>query len=258
MTEPMQGIVLAGGAGTRLRPSTAVVNKHLLPVYDRPMIHLPLQALRDAGVTDVTIVTGAQHVADFEAVLGDGAALGVERLRIVPQEGSGGIADALRCARGYVAAPRLMVVLGDNAFGDSLRPSAERFVQQSDGARLLLKPVPAAERSGLGVAVVQDDRVQRIVEKPGFAPPGQAAHGDRVSDLAVTGCYFYPADVFDQIEALQPSARDELEITDLNNRYLQAGRCEHDILEGWWADAGTPEGLYRAATLVREGVHRRG
>jgi len=258
MSDPIQGIVLAGGAGTRLRPTTAVINKHLLPVYDRPMIHLPLRSLADAGVTDVIVVTGAEHIADFQTVLGDGHELGIQKLRIVPQQGSGGIADALRCARDYTDAKRFMVMLGDNAFGDSLRGPAERFHEQKDGVRILLKELPDSELTGFGVAVINNGRVQRIVEKPDAACKITGKNAAFLSNLAVTGCYFYPADVFDQIDALTPSARGELEITDLNNYYLQAGVCEHDVLEGWWADAGTPEGLYRAATLVRGGVHPRG
>jgi len=253
----MQGIVLAGGEGTRLRPTTAVVNKHLLPVYDRPLIHLPIRTLVDAGVTDIVIVTGTRHVGDFEAVLDDTPVPGVKRVQVVAQPGYGGVADALRFARDAVSADRLMVLLGDNVFGQPLRETAARFLDQPDGARLLLKKTHADRLPGLGVAVMNGGKLQRIVEKPAAAAPGEPADADGddvLTDLAVTGCYFYPADVFDQIEALEPSPRGELEITDLNNRYIHAGRCRHELMEGWWADAGTPEGLFRAASLVRATV----
>jgi len=246
--DQLQGIVLAGGEGTRLRPSTRAVNKHLLPVYDRPMIHLPLQTLRDAGVDDVIVVTGRGHVPAFERVLGDGASFGFERLRYAEQTGSGGIADALGCARPLVTRDRLMVLLGDNVFGSSLREQAAAFTRSTSGARFVLYPCPEDQTHAMGVTFLNGKQLTPIVEKPSDTDTQDTASNQA---YAVTGCYFYPADVFDVIASSRPSPRGELEITDINNHYINNQHCTHHILEGYWGDAGTPEGLYQAAHHVR-------
>jgi len=236
----LKGVILAGGLGSRLMPLTKVTNKHLLPVFDRPMIHFPIECLVKGGVTDVLVVTGGDSAGHFLKLLGDGREFGA-RLVYAYQQGEGGIADALRLAEAFVAGGRMVVVLGDNLVQRSIRPSVERFLQQRRGARILLKRVPDPQR--FGVAVVDGGRVTSIVEKPQRPP----------SDLAVTGIYFYDAQAFDIIRTLRPSGRGELEITDVNNAYLARGELEWDELHGWWSDAGTFESLYKASTLVREG-----
>jgi glucose-1-phosphate thymidylyltransferase len=236
----LKGVILAGGLGSRLMPLTQVTNKHLLPVYNRPMIHFPLECLVKAGVSDVLLVTGGDSAGDFLRLLGDGREFGA-RVYYAYQRGEGGIADALRAAEAFVADGRMAVVLGDNLVERSIRPSVERYLKQERGARILLKKVPDPSR--FGVAEVRGDKVVGIVEKP-KAPK---------SDLAVTGIYFYDAQVFDIIRTLKPSGRGELEITDVNNAYLARGELEWDELEGWWSDAGTFESLYKASKLVREG-----
>ena len=232
----MKGIVLAGGLGTRLAPMTAVVNKHVLDLYDEPMIHYPLRTLARAGVTDVIVVVG-RHGDQVRALLGDGSALGV-RIAYAHQEGEGGIAEALGRAREPAGAGPIVVILGDQVFQDDLLPFVERFRRDPSGARVLLKRVEDAGR--FGVATIAGDRIVEIVEKP--AAP--------VSDLAVTGCYMYEAGVFDVVAGLEPSARGELEITDVNNHYVAAGTMAYDVLPGWWADAGTHASKLKASILV--------
>lgn len=237
----MKGIILAGGLGTRLRPLTLVTNKHLLPVYDRPMIHYPIQTLLNAGVRDIMIVTGGEHAGDFLKLLGNGKSLGIRDLHYTYQEGEGGIADALRLAEDFADGGKVVVVLGDNIIEGNIRRAVGDFFSQPTGAKILLKEVPDPER--FGVVRFDGDRIVQILEKPADPP----------SNLAVTGFYMYDNDVFDIIRTLKPSGRGELEITDVNNAYLQRGDLTHEVLEGWWTDAGTFESLYRAACLVAEG-----
>ena len=232
----MKGVVLAGGYGTRLAPMTKVVNKHLLDVFDQPMVYYPLQALRDAGITDIVLVTGAE-VEQFRALLGDGSELGV-RLEYATQQGAGGIAEALALAEPHVDGDPLVAILGDNLFQDDLAPYVEAFRAQGGGARVLLKRVEDARR--FGVASVSGDRIVQIVEKP----------DNPAGDLAVTGCYMYDPRVFEIARALSPSARGELEITDVNNAYIERGEMHFDILSGWWTDAGTHPSKLKASILV--------
>jgi len=236
----MKGVVLAGGLGTRLLPMTRVTNKHLLPVYDRPMIHYPLQQLVQADIRDILVVTGGDHAGDFLKLLRNGQDFGLEHLRYAYQDGEGGIAEALGLAEHFAAGEPVVVILGDNIFQDSLAEAIQTFSDDPVGASLFLKSVPDPER--FGVATVEADRVVAIVEKP-TAPE---------TSLAVTGCYMYDARVFDVVRSLAPSGRGELEITDVNNRYIEWGELRHRELSGWWTDAGTVESLHRAAALVAE------
>jgi glucose-1-phosphate thymidylyltransferase len=241
----MKGVILAGGLGTRLLPLTRITNKHLLPVFDRPMIHYPLQTLINAGITEILLVTGGPHAGDFLRLLGDGREFGLRRLSYTYQEGEGGIAAALALAEPFAEGDKLCVVLGDNLIEGSIAPAVERFRRQARGARLLLKEVPDAER--FGVAEVQGGRIVSIEEKP--ARPK--------SRYAVTGIYLYDGRVFDVIRTLRPSGRGELEITDVNNVYLGRGELLCEVLAGWWTDAGTFESLHRAGNLVaRTGANR--
>lgn len=234
----MKGVVLAGGLGSRLLPMTRVTNKHLLPVYDRPMIYYPIQQLVHAGIRDILVVTGGDHAGDFLKLLRNGQDFGLEHLRYAYQDGEGGIAEALSLAEHHAAGEPLVVLLGDNLFQDSIAPAVEAFRTNPVGAQLLLKEVPDPER--FGVATVADDRVVGIVEKP----------TQPESRLAVTGCYMFDARVFDIIGTLSPSARNELEITDVNTRYVEWGELRHRMVEGWWTDAGTIPSLHRASKLV--------
>ncbi|MBD3237356.1 MAG: NTP transferase domain-containing protein [Candidatus Eisenbacteria bacterium] len=234
------GVVLAGGLGTRLNPLTAVTNKHLLPVYDRPMIFYPVQTLVDAGIRDILLVTGGNNAGDFLRLLGNGRQFGLTHLDYVYQEGEGGIADALSLARYYASGKRLVVILGDNIIADDISPFVEQYRQQPRGAKILLKEVDDAQR--FGVAELSGDRVVGIEEKP--ARPK--------SRYAVTGVYMYDARVFEIIDSLEPSARGELEITDVNNDYLRRGELTFDLLQGWWTDAGTFESLMRASYLAAQ------
>jgi glucose-1-phosphate thymidylyltransferase len=236
----MKGVILAGGLGTRLLPLTRITNKHLLPVFDRPMIAYPLQALINAGITDILLVTGGPHAGDFLRLLGNGKEFGLKHLNYTYQEGEGGIAAALALAEHFADGQRLCVILGDNVIEGSIAAAADRFRHQRRGARILVKQVPDAER--FGVAELRDGRLVGIEEKP--ARPK--------SDFAVTGIYMYDAQVFDVVRTLKPSRRGELEITDVNNWYLRRGELECEILDGWWTDAGTFESLHRAGNLVVE------
>ncbi|MDX9912565.1 MAG: sugar phosphate nucleotidyltransferase [Phycisphaerales bacterium] len=241
----MKGVILAGGLGTRLRPLTLVTNKHLLPVYDRPMIYYPIECLQSAGIDEILIVTGGEHAGDFLKLLKNGKQLGVRHLAYAYQEGEGGIADALRLARDFAEGGKICVVLGDNIIEKNIRTAAGAFFTQRSGARVLLKEVPDPQR--FGVARFKGEpgsgAIAEIVEKPTDPP----------SNFAVTGIYFYDRDVFDVCENLKPSARNELEITDVNNYYLQRGDLAYDVLDGWWTDAGTFESLHRASRYVAEG-----
>jgi len=236
----MKGVVLAGGLGTRLLPLTRITNKHLLPVFDRPMIFYPIQTLINAGITDILLVTGGPHAGDFLRLLGDGREFGLKRLNYTYQEGEGGIPAALALAEHFADGERLCVILGDNLIEGSVAPAVERFERQPAGARLVLAEVPDAER--FGVADVQDGRIVSIEEQP--ARPK--------SRYAVTGIYLYDARVFDVIRTLRPSARGELEITDVNNWYLARGELACEIIDGWWTDAGTFDSLHRAGNLVAQ------
>ncbi len=237
----MKGVILAGGSGSRLHPLTRVTNKHLLPVYDRPMIYYPIQQLVGAGIERIMIVTGGNHAGEFLRLLGNGAAFGLHHLDYAYQEGVGGIAEALSLTEHFADGDAVAVMLGDNVFEFSIAPTVARFREQSSGARIVLAEVenPAA----YGVAVMKDGRVTQIVEKPSTPP----------SRLAVTGVYLYDRHVFDLVKELERSARGELEITDLNNKYLGAGLLEHDTVRGYWADCGESAGtLLHAGNLVAE------
>ncbi len=241
-----KGVVLCGGLGTRLYPLTKVTNKHLLPIYDKPMVFYPLIKLVEAGIKDILLVTGGNHAGEFLRLLGSGKELGIKRLRYTYQEGEKGIADALSLAEDFAEGEPLVVILGDNIFQSSLTPYVEKYRNQKKGAMILLKEVPDAYR--FGVAEIRNGKVVRIIEKPKNPP----------SNLAVTGIYFYDNKVFSFIKKLTPSERGELEITDVNNMYIELGELEYDILKGWWTDAGTFESYYRAITLVREERLRNG
>jgi glucose-1-phosphate thymidylyltransferase len=236
----MKGIVLAGGLGSRLSPLTRVTNKHLLPVYDRPMIFFPIGTLVNAGIRDILVVTGGQNAGDFLRLLSNGRDFGLAHLNYAYQEGEGGIADALRLAEHFAAGGKLCVILGDNIIEGNIVAAKKQFERQEAGAHILLKQVDDPER--FGCPEFSDGRIVRIVEKP--KPPK--------SRYAVTGIYFYDATVFDKIRTLQPSGRGELEITDINNLYLSEGTLTFSYLEGWWTDAGTFESLRRASNLVAE------
>ena len=243
----MKGVVLAGGLGSRLYPLTKVTNKHLLPIYDRPMVCYPMECMRNAGVSEAMLVTGGASCGDFMQLLGDGSEFGFRSLVYAYQEGEGGIADALRLAEGFAGGDRVMVVLGDNLIQGDVRASADRFREQKAGARILLKEVDDPER--FGVPELDDGKIVAIEEKPRVPK----------SRFAVTGIYFFDAEVFDFISALEPSARGEYEISDVNNAYLRQGLLEHDVLQGWWTDAGTFDSLLRANSLVAEtGANGRG
>jgi glucose-1-phosphate thymidylyltransferase len=234
----MKGVILAGGLGTRLLPLTRVTNKHLLPVYDRPMIHYPVQTLLNAGINRILIVTGGEHAGDFLKLLGNGKHLGIKELHYTYQEGEGGIADALGLAQDFAEDDKICVVLGDNIIQGNIKRAAGDFFSQPSGAKLLLKEVPDADR--FGVVRFDNGGISEILEKPQNPP----------SNYAVTGIYFYDRDVFDIVGTLEPSGRGELEITDVNNAYIQRGDLTYDILDGWWTDAGTVESLHRASCLV--------
>jgi glucose-1-phosphate thymidylyltransferase len=240
----MKGIVLAGGIGSRLYPLTRVTNKHLLPVYDKPMIFYPLQTLVDAGIRDILIVTGGQNAGDFLRLLQNGKEFGLQQLSFAYQEGEGGIADALRLAEPWAKGDKICVVLGDNIIESDVREAADNFEREEKGAMVMLKEVPDPER--FGVAVIEKDRIVRIEEKP----------KKPLSSYAVIGIYFYDATVFDRIRGLKPSGRGEYEITDINNSYIADGTLRHSVLDGWWTDAGTFESLWHASNMVREKVLR--
>jgi glucose-1-phosphate thymidylyltransferase len=236
----VKGVVLAGGLGTRLMPLTKITNKHLLPVYDRPMVFYPIQKLVEAGITDLMLVTGGNSAGDFLRLLENGKEFGLKRIHYTYQEGSGGIAAALALAENFVDGDRLVAILGDNLFGGSIAPYVGRFDRQERGARVLLKAVGEPRR--FGVATVERGRVIGIIEKPRRPR----------SRLAVTGCYMYDSRVFDIIRTLKPSGRGELEITDVNNAYLRGGELQYDMLRGWWQDAGSSfEAYHRASELAR-------
>lgn len=236
----LKGIVLAGGLGTRLRPLTAVTNKHLLPVYNRPMIYYPIQTLVNAGITDIMIVTGGNSAGDFLKLLGNGKAFGLKHLNYTYQEGEGGIAEALSLAEHFAAGEPICVVLGDNIIEGNIADATRAYRHQGGGAKIMLKKVPDPQR--FGVPELDGSRVLRIEEKP----------RQPKSEYAVVGIYLYDSGVFDIIHKLKPSERGELEITDVNNAYIERGDMTWDELEGWWTDAGTFDSLLNASTLVAQ------
>jgi len=237
----MKGVILAGGSGSRLYPLTRITNKHLLPVYNQPMVYYPIQLLVECDIDRILIVTGGNHAGEFLPLLGNGSAFGLKHLDYTHQERAAGIADALALARHFVGGDDVCVLLADNIFEFSIRPTVERFEAQGGGARVILAGVDHPEH--YGVPVFRDGRIERIEEKP--AVPA--------SRYAVTGCYLYDNLVFEVVKGLQPSARGELEITDVNNAYLRRGRLQHDVIDGYWADCGESfDSLLRANVLVKE------
>jgi glucose-1-phosphate thymidylyltransferase len=236
----MKGVILAGGLGSRLYPLTKVTNKHLLPVHDKPMIYYPIQTLINAGIDDILIVTGGNNAGDFLKLLGNGKEFGLKHINYTYQEGEGGIAEALRLAEFFASGEKVCVVLGDNIIEKNIRRAVKNFQKQKEGAKILLKEVPDPER--FGVPELREDRIVGIEEKP----------KEPKSQYAVIGIYLYDNEVFNIIKTLKPSRRGELEITDVNNRYIEKGLMTWDILEGWWTDAGTFESLLRANQLVAQ------
>jgi glucose-1-phosphate thymidylyltransferase len=234
----MKGVVLAGGTGSRLFPITRVTNKHLLPAYDKPMVYYPIQTLVNAGIQEILLVTGGKNAGDFLRLLGNGRDFGLKHLNYTYQEGEGGIAEALGLAEHFADGKPICVVLGDNIIENNICDAVHNFKTQKQGAKILLKEVPDAER--FGVAEIRDDRVISIEEKP----------KDPRSNYAVIGVYLYDATVFQKIRRLKPSGRGELEITDVNNFYVREGTLTYEMLDGWWTDAGTFESLLRASNLV--------
>src|SRR5215467_7548749 len=236
----MKGIVLAGGTGSRLFPLTKITNKHLLPIYDRPMIFYPIQTLVDAGIREILLVTGGRNSGDFLRLLANGKQFGLQHINYTYQEGEGGIADALALAEHFADGQKICVVLGDNIIEGSILKAANRFREQDAGAHILLKEVTDAER--FGVAEVKGHTIVGIEEKPKRPK----------SNYAVTGIYMYDASVFEKVRVLVPSGRGELEITDVNNAYIREGTMTFSWLDGWWTDAGTFDSLLRAGNLVAQ------
>lgn len=236
----LKGIVLAGGLGTRLHPLTRITNKHLLAVYDKPMVYYPIEALVGAGIEDIMIVTGGNNAGNFLRLLGNGSDFGLKHINYTYQEGEGGIAEALGLTEHFAEDSKVVVILGDNIFERSIKKYVDAFRAQEEGARILIKEVPDPER--FGTVELKDERIVGIEEKP----------PNPKSNYIVTGIYMYDARVYDIVKNLKPSGRGELEITDVNNDYIEKGQMHYDILEGWWTDAGTIESLLRANNLVAE------
>jgi len=245
MSNKIKGVILAGGLGTRLLPLTKITNKHLLPVYDKPMIYYPIETLIDAGIKDILIVTGGNNAGDFLRLLGNGNQFGLKDINYTYQEGEGGIADALRLAENFIDGDKAVVILGDNIIEKSIRKAVERFRRQKSGARVLLKKVPDPKR--FGVAEIKDGKIASIAEKPKRPK----------SSFVITGIYMYDHQVFNIARTLKPSKRGELEITDVNNAYIKKNQLEFEELKGWWTDAGTFESLYRASVLVEKMKRRK-
>lgn len=235
----MKGVILAGGNGTRLLPLTRVTNKHLLPVYDKPMIYYPIACLVEAGITDIMLVTGGNKAGDFLELLGNGKEFGLNELHYTYQEGAGGIAEALSLTRDFIDNDKVVVILGDNIIQGNINQAVGEFFTQKEGAKILLKEVDDPQRFGVA-EIDENGKVLGIVEKP--AKPK--------SNYAVIGIYLYDKGVFEIIDGIEPSARGELEITDVNNAYIAKGTMTSRVLQGWWTDAGTKESLHRATTLV--------
>ena len=243
----MKGVVLAGGLGTRLEPLTRITNKHLLPVYDRPMIYYPIQTLVNAGISDIVIVTGGTYAGDFLRLIGNGEDFGLSCIHYAYQKGEGGIAEALGLAQKFTGDDKVVVVLGDNIFEKGIRSGVEAFERQDSGARIYLKEVDHPWE--YGIASVDGDQVSKIVEKP----------KEPTTNLAVIGVYMYPPDVFEIIDGLEPSGRGELEITDVNNAYIDRGEMQWQMLDGWWLDAGeNHQSLLQANLTVARGAGMEG
>jgi glucose-1-phosphate thymidylyltransferase len=245
----MKGVILAGGKGTRMYPLTRITNKHLLPIYDRAMVTYAVEALVNAGITEIMLVTGGTHAGEFFRLLGNGHAHGIDRLLYAYQEEEGGIADALGLSERFVDRAPVAVMLADNVFERSVRSIAENFEGQESGARIVLSRSDDPEHlRHLGVAELDGDRVTGIREKPQEPP----------SPYAVTGLYFYDAAVWDMLPTLEPSARGELEITDVNNWYIERGEMQYDVLDGFWGDAGESIDAYYAVNdfVRRSGANR--
>ncbi|UCC66291.1 MAG: NTP transferase domain-containing protein [Deltaproteobacteria bacterium] len=236
----MKGVILAGGLGTRMYPLTKITNKHLLPVYNKPMIYYPLQTLINAGIEDILIVTGGNNAGDFLRLLGNGNEFGLKHINYTYQEGEGGIAAALSLAEFFAAKDKVCIILGDNIIEKNIRKAVSTFERQKEGGKIMIKEVPDPQR--FGVPVLEGDRIIRIEEKPKVPK----------SKYSVTGIYMYDSTVFDIIKTLKPSDRGELEITDVNNTYIERGQLAWEVLDGWWSDAGTFDSLMRASQLVAE------
>ncbi len=234
----MKGVILAGGLGTRLFPLTRVTNKHLLPIYDKPMIYYPIETLVNAGIEEILVVTGGNNSGEFLRLLGNGKEFGLRHINYTYQEGEGGIAQALGLAEFFADKDKVIVILGDNILEYDIKAYVDEFKKQEQGAKILLKQVHDPQR--FGVAEVEGDKVVGIVEKPVLPK----------SNYAVVGVYMYDAKIFDIITTLKPSERGELEITDVNNAYIRDGEMTYNILDGWWTDAGTFESLYHASSLM--------
>lgn len=236
----MKGVVLAGGLGTRLLPLTKVTNKHLLPIYNKPMIYYPIGTLVKAEIREILIVTGGNNAGEFLRLLGNGREFGLKEIHYTYQDGEGGIADALKLAENFAEGEAITVILGDNIIEDEIGSFVRRFQEQKSGAKILLKEVDDPER--FGVAEIRGDRIVSIEEKP----------KQPKSHYAVTGIYMYDSIVFDIVRKLKPSNRGELEITDVNNHYIRNNQMSYEVLNGWWTDAGTFESLYKANCLIAE------
>ncbi len=236
----MKGVILAGGLGKRLEPLTRITNKHLLHVYNKPMIYYPIHTLVEAGIRDILIVTGGNHAGEFLRLLGNGQEFGLKHINYTYQKGEGGIAEALGLAEHFVDNDKVIVILGDNIVEKSIKKYVDDFDKQPKGAKILLKEVEDPER--FGVAEVRGNKIEKIVEKPKKPK----------SKFAVTGIYMYDSRVFDIIKTLKPSGRGELEITDVNNDYISRGEMTFSILDGWWTDCGTHESLLKASNLVKK------
>ncbi|MGC9314325.1 MAG: sugar phosphate nucleotidyltransferase [bacterium] len=243
----MKGVILAGGLGTRLRPITNITNKHLLPVYDAPMIYYPIRSLVEAGIDDIMIVCGGNHAGEFLRLLGNGNEFGLKHLNYTYQMDEGGIAEALGLCAHFVDGEKVVVFLGDNIIETSIKDAVEEFKKQDGGARIILKEVEDPRDYGV-VRFGENNRITEIIEKPKDPP----------SNYAVIGVYMYDPEVFDIIKTLVPSGRGELEITDVNNAYIEKGKLSHSILEGWWADAGASiDAYYETIVTVAESKNRR-
>jgi len=236
----MKGVILAGGLGTRLMPCTKVTNKHLLPVYDKPMIYYPIMTLVNAGIKDILIVTGGNNAGDFLRLLGNGREFGLKDISYTYQEGEGGIADALKLAENFAEGGKIFVILGDNIIQDNVSAYVKEFENQPKGAKVFLKEVTDPER--FGVAEIKNGKIISIEEKPKVPK----------TNYAVCGLYMYDNEVFEIINNVKPSKRGELEITDVNNEYIRRGTMTYSILKGWWTDAGTFESLFKASCLIAE------
>jgi len=237
----MKGVILAGGTGSRLYPCTKVTNKHLLPVYDKPMIYYPIKTLAEAGIKDILIVSGPGHAGHFLNLLGSGKEFGVD-LSYDIQEEAGGIAQALNVGRKFVGNDKCVVILGDNIFEDNIKDSVEKFTRQEQGAKIFLKEVPIESAQRFGCAVIEGDKVVYVEEKP----------KDPKSNLAMTGLYFFDSEIFRIIDRLSPSARGEFEITDAIDNYVKNGQCTYEVLNGFWSDAGTFESLQKSSNYLSQ------